>query len=107
MVRPAALFSFFRSDDWDEQVEKWLEYKASKTACRYITYLMALTWQVGLPALPLPASPIVDAHGNGQKVRGLAQAHTQANVCSDTPRTFTMASETASMAPASSARVRA
>ncbi|MBC2732436.1 dissimilatory-type sulfite reductase subunit alpha [Thiobacillus sp.] len=23
---------FFRSDDWDEQVEKWLEYKASKTA---------------------------------------------------------------------------
>jgi len=23
---------FFRSDDWDEQVEKWLEYKAGKTA---------------------------------------------------------------------------
>jgi sulfite reductase alpha subunit len=23
---------FFRSDDWDEQVEKWLEYKASKSA---------------------------------------------------------------------------
>jgi len=23
---------FFRSDDWDEQVQKWLEYKAGKTA---------------------------------------------------------------------------
>lgn len=62
---------------------------------------------VGLPALPLPAPPIVAAHGNGQKIRGLAQVHTQAIVCSDTPRIFTMASETASMASVSSDWVRA
>jgi dissimilatory sulfite reductase alpha subunit len=32
MVSQPRANPFFRSDDWDEQVEKWLEYKASKSA---------------------------------------------------------------------------
>jgi len=32
MVSQPRANPFFRSDDWDEQVEKWLEYKAGKTA---------------------------------------------------------------------------
>ncbi|WP_324781123.1 dissimilatory-type sulfite reductase subunit alpha [Thiobacillus sedimenti] len=32
MINQPRMNPFFRSDDWDEQVEKWLEYKASKTA---------------------------------------------------------------------------
>ena len=32
MISQPRMNPFFRSDDWDEQVEKWLEYKASKSA---------------------------------------------------------------------------
>ena len=32
MINQPRMNPFFRSDDWDEQVEKWQEYKASKTA---------------------------------------------------------------------------
>ena len=32
MVSQPRMNPFFRSDDWDEQVEKWLEYKASQSA---------------------------------------------------------------------------
>ncbi|AAZ97262.1 sulfite reductase, dissimilatory-type alpha subunit [Thiobacillus denitrificans ATCC 25259] len=32
MISQPRMNPFFRSDDWDEQVEKWLEYKAQKSA---------------------------------------------------------------------------